>query len=143
MSDPNQRSQAEETQQGGVADQESAGELATSDAAATETGQTAEPEAAQTAEPAAKPEVKRTRMGILWSTLVVAAIVLVLLLIFIVQNSQSMSIYFFGAQGKLPAGVALLLAAVGGVLLVAIPGYGRILQLRRAVRKAGGPQKKK
>jgi uncharacterized integral membrane protein len=36
-----------------------------------------------------------------------------------------------------PPGVALLLAAVAGLLLVAIPGGLRILQLRRAATRAG------
>ncbi|WP_231644763.1 LapA family protein [Sciscionella sediminilitoris] len=105
----------------------------------TEVEQAAETPAPSTSTPA-KPKVKNTRMGVVWTTLVLAAIVLVLLLIFIVQNLQPVKIYFFGAQGELPAGVALLLAAVGGVLLVAIPGYGRILQLRKAAKKAGSPK---
>ncbi len=37
---------------------------------------------------------------------------------------------FFGAHGNTPMGVALLLAAVFGTLLVAIPGSVRIMQLR-------------
>jgi hypothetical protein len=58
------------------------------------------------------------------------AVALFLLLIFILENSQSVSIGYFGAHGHLPLGVALLLAAVLGVLLVALPGTARILQLR-------------
>ena len=41
-----------------------------------------------------------------------------------------MSIGYFGAHGHLPLGVALLLTAVLGVLLVVIPGTARIIQLR-------------
>jgi uncharacterized integral membrane protein len=67
----------------------------------------------------------------------VAAVILILLLTFILQNNRSVQLSFFGAHGHLPLGVALLLAAAGGVVLVAIPGYGRIIQLRRAVRRAG------
>jgi uncharacterized integral membrane protein len=37
----------------------------------------------------------------------------------------------------LPSCVALLLAAILGILLVAIPGSLRILQLRRAARRTG------
>jgi hypothetical protein len=40
---------------------------------------------------------------------------------------------FFGAHGHLPLGIALLLAAILGVLLVVIPGTGRIVQLRMMV----------
>jgi uncharacterized integral membrane protein len=67
----------------------------------------------------------------------VAAVILILLLTFILQNNVPVQITFFGAHGRLTVGVALLLAAAGGVVLVAIPGYGRIIQLRRAVKRAG------
>ena len=87
--------------------------------------------------PASRPTatLKRTRTGGLWVGLTLGAVVLVLLLVFILQNLAQVQIYFFWANGQLPLGVALLLAAVAGVLLVAIPGYGRILQLRRAARR--------
>ena len=91
-------------------------------------------------EPAApEPEVARlryTRISGLWVGVTVAAVVLLLLLIFILQNNTYVTIYFFGWGGNFPLGVALLLAAICGVLLVAVPGYGRILQLRRAARRA-------
>ena len=74
--------------------------------------------------------VRRTRMGGLWVAAVLAAVVLLLLLIFILENQHQVSIGYFGAHGHLPLGVALLLAAVLGVLLVVIPGTGRIIQLR-------------
>jgi uncharacterized integral membrane protein len=58
------------------------------------------------------------------------AVVLLLLLIFILQNGQRSDVYYLGAHGHLPMGVALLLAAVFGVLLVAVPTVVRIVQLR-------------
>ncbi|MEV1289472.1 lipopolysaccharide assembly protein LapA domain-containing protein [Micromonospora sp. NPDC049679] len=58
------------------------------------------------------------------------ALVLLMLLIFVLQNGQRTEVSFFGAHGHLPLGVALLLAAVFGVLLVAVPGTARIAQLR-------------
>ena len=88
------------------------------------------------AEPSAAPG--RSRAGALWVGLVVSAIVLVLLLIFVLQNSGPARIAFLGWDGTLPTGVALLLAAVGGVLLVALPGSLRIAQLRRQARR--GPR---
>ncbi|MFI9388327.1 lipopolysaccharide assembly LapA domain-containing protein [Kutzneria sp. NPDC052558] len=88
-------------------------------------------------EPAAELALlKRTRISGLWIGVTVAAVVLLLLLVFIVQNNTDATIYFFGWSFALPLGVALLAAAICGVLLVAIPGYGRILQLRRAARRA-------
>lgn len=79
--------------------------------------------------------VRRTRTGGWWVALVAAAIVLLLLLIFVLQNGASVAVSFLGAQAKLPLGIALLLAAIAGVLIVAIPGTGRILQLRHLARQ--------
>jgi uncharacterized integral membrane protein len=79
--------------------------------------------------------VKRTRMGGLWVAAAGSALVLLLLLIFILENGQRVSISYFGAHGHMPLGVALLLAAVLGVLLVVIPGTGRIIQLRMAAHR--------
>jgi lipopolysaccharide assembly protein A len=55
--------------------------------------------------------------------------------VFILENSQQVNIGYFGAHGHLPLGVALLLAAVLGILLVVIPGAGRMIQLRRTARR--------
>jgi uncharacterized integral membrane protein len=79
--------------------------------------------------------VRRTRIGGTWVAAVLFAVVLLLLLIFILQNGKRVDISFFGAHGHLPLGVALLLAAVLGVLLVVIPGSGRIIQLRMVARR--------
>jgi len=81
--------------------------------------------------------VPRSRMGGVWVALVVAAFVFLLLLIFILQNGQWAQVSFLGAHGHLPMGVALLLAAVFGVLLVALPGTARIIQLRMLGRRRG------
>ncbi|MEV0398315.1 lipopolysaccharide assembly protein LapA domain-containing protein [Polymorphospora rubra] len=87
--------------------------------------------------------MKRSRVGGLWVAAVVFAFVLLLLLIFVLQNGQPAEVSFLGAHGTLPMGVALLLAAVFGVLLVALPGTARIVQLRkldrRPVKQAGPP----
>jgi len=82
-------------------------------------------------------KVPRSRMGGVWVALVVAAFVFLLLLIFILQNGQRAQVSFLGAHGHLPMGVALLLAAVFGVLLVALPGTARIIQLRMLGRRRG------
>jgi uncharacterized integral membrane protein len=71
-----------------------------------------------------------------WVALIVGALLFLLLLIFILQNGQSAQVTFLGARATLPMGVALLLAAVFGVLLVALPGTVRILQLRALNRRA-------
>jgi uncharacterized integral membrane protein len=79
--------------------------------------------------------VRHSRTGGLWAGLVLSALVLLLLLVFILQNGNPVQISFFALEGVLPVGVALLLAAIAGVLLVAIPGSLRIMQLRRAARR--------
>jgi putative membrane protein len=79
--------------------------------------------------------VHRTRASGLWVGMALAAIVLLLLLVFILENGQQANIGYFGAHGRLPLGVALLLAAVAGALLVTIPGSARIMQLRRTARR--------
>ncbi|MDN5929843.1 MAG: lipopolysaccharide assembly protein LapA domain-containing protein [Pseudonocardia sp.] len=82
------------------------------------------------------PVVTRTRTGGLWTGLILSAIVGIFLLVFILQNDTPIRINFLGFSGTLPTGVALLLAAIAGLLLVAIPGGLRILQLRRAAKRA-------
>jgi uncharacterized integral membrane protein len=94
-----------------------------------------EPPTVPTAQPG-EPVVRRSRTGGLWTGLILSAIVLVFLLLFILQNQESVTITFLGFSGRIPIGVALLLAAVAGLLLVAIPGGVRIMQLRRAARRA-------
>jgi lipopolysaccharide assembly protein A len=79
--------------------------------------------------------IKRTRTGGVWVASALSALVLVLLLIFILENGQRVNIGYFGFHGHLPLGVALLFAAALGVLLVVIPGTGRIVQLRITARR--------
>jgi putative membrane protein len=79
--------------------------------------------------------IRRTRLGGAWVAVALFAVVLLLLLVFILENGQQVNIGYFGAHGHLPLGVALLLAAVLGILLVVIPGAGRMMQLRRTARR--------
>src|SRR5690242_17482105 len=79
--------------------------------------------------------IKRTRTGGIWVAVGFFAVVLLLLLIFILQNGQKVDISYMGAHGHLPLGVALLLAAVCGVLLVVLAGTARISQLRTTARR--------
>ncbi len=89
--------------------------------------------------PAAPPprphRVRRTRISGAWTAAALFAVVLLLLLIFILENGQKVSVTFFGATAHLPLGVALLLSAVLGILLLVIPGTARIVQLRITARR--------
>ena len=80
-------------------------------------------------------QIRRTRTGALWVAVTAAALVLLLLLIFILQNGRQVQVSFFGADGHLPLGVAMLLSAVAGALLVALLGTARIVQLRLVARR--------
>jgi len=79
--------------------------------------------------------IKRTRTGGIWVAVAFFAVILLLLLIFILQNGQKVDISYLGMHGHLPLGVALLLAAVSGVLLVVLAGTARIGQLRATARR--------
>lgn len=77
---------------------------------------------------------KGSRTGGAWVIAVLAAVVLLFLLVFILRNLGEVRISVLWMTVSLPLGVALLLAAICGALLVAIPGTGRIIQLRRQYR---------
>jgi uncharacterized integral membrane protein len=80
-------------------------------------------------------KIRRTRISGLWVSVGFFAVVLLLLLIFILQNGTKVDISYMGAHGHLPLGVALLLSAVCGVLLVVLAGAARISQLRTVARR--------
>ncbi|MGH3560626.1 MAG: LapA family protein [Mycobacterium sp.] len=84
---------------------------------------------------APKPPVPFTRAAALWSSLIVGFLILIVLLIFITQNTASADFQFLSFHWTLPLGVAILLAAVGGGLLTVLVGTARIYQLRRAAKK--------
>jgi uncharacterized integral membrane protein len=79
----------------------------------------------------------RTRISGAWVAVVIAAVVLVLLLVFILQNTRSVKVSYFTVNGTMPLGVALLLAAVGGVLVAGVVASLRIWQLRHRLNKSG------
>jgi uncharacterized integral membrane protein len=66
----------------------------------------------------------------------IGVVVLVLDLVFIIQNSQSVKVSFFTGSVHMPLGVALLLAVVGGLLLASVVALLRALQLRRRGRQS-------
>jgi uncharacterized integral membrane protein len=62
-------------------------------------------------------------------------VLIVLLIIFIAENSGSVTVSFLGAHGKISLGLAMLIAAVVGAVVTLLVGTTRILQLRREVRR--------
>jgi uncharacterized integral membrane protein len=83
----------------------------------------------------AEPAIGFTRAGALWTALIAGFLILILLLIFIAQNTASTPFQFLGWHWTLPLGVAILLAAVVGGLITVAVGTARILQLRRAAKR--------
>lgn len=88
------------------------------------------------ATPAPGSPTRRTRISAAWVGVIIGVVVLAFLLAFIIQNSQSVKVSVFSAHVRMPLGVALLLAAVGGVLLAGIVASLRIWQLRHRVRQS-------
>ncbi|MGC2655199.1 MAG: lipopolysaccharide assembly protein LapA domain-containing protein [Mycobacterium sp.] len=85
---------------------------------------------------ATTPESARfTRAGAVWSALTVGFLILIVLLVFISQNTTSPQFAFLGWRWSMPLGVAILLAAVFGGLITVLAGTARIFQLRRAAKK--------
>ncbi|RAX18626.1 DUF1049 domain-containing protein [Pseudarthrobacter sp. AG30] len=82
------------------------------------------------------PESKVTRAGVIWAGVVASLILLILLIIFILQNQEQAMVQFLGFEGSVPLGMALFIAAVTGGVLVAVAGGARILQLRATAHRA-------
>lgn len=95
------------------------------------------PDGAAAARPSIRTSPGRTRIGGAWIGLILGAVVLVFLLIFILQNLDPARVVFLGLEATLPLGIWLLFAAIAGVLLLAIPGLGRMVQWRRAAKRTG------
>lgn len=79
--------------------------------------------------------VHRTRAAALWAALTLGFIILIILLIFIAQNTDQAEFAFLGWHWSLPVGVAILFAAVAGGLVTVAVGAVRMFQLRRAAKK--------
>jgi putative membrane protein len=76
-----------------------------------------------------------TRISGMRTALIVGIVVLIVVLIFIIQNAHTVSISFLGAHLRLSLAVALLLAAVAGALIMAAAGTARITELRHIMRR--------
>ena len=70
----------------------------------------------------------------------IAVLALVAILVFILQNSATVSLSFLFFHGRLPLAIALLFAMLLGAVIVLASGAARILQLRAVARRAGRRQ---
>ena len=79
--------------------------------------------------------VPATRTGALWWALGFSMLLLILVLVFILQNLSSASTSFFSVKWTIPLGLDLLLAALLGGVIAFLLGTARMLQLRRVARR--------
>ncbi|GAA1484250.1 LapA family protein [Brachybacterium fresconis] len=111
------------------------------DPAGTRTGEAPAPRP-EKSEPVEPVSSGGRRTAGIWISLILGAIVLVLLLIFVIQNSDTASFEYFGASFDLPLGVAMLLAAIAGALVMALVGSVRMIQMSWTIRKMRKQQEK-
>lgn len=71
----------------------------------------------------------------LWLALILGALLLILLLVFVVQNNTPADFQYFQWSFSLPLGVAMLVAAVAGALIMAAVGSVRMMQMSWQLRK--------
>ena len=84
----------------------------------------------------AAPDSAAGRLGSAWVGLVLGALVTILLLVFIAQNTTATEVQYLGLYFSLPLGVLILFAAIAGALIMALFAGFRILQLRMRARRA-------
>jgi len=77
-----------------------------------------------------------TRARAVWAATGVALLLLILLIVFMLQNSTKVDVHFLGMSGSIPLGMAVLIAAVGGGVVVAIAGIARVTELRMGARRS-------
>ena len=82
------------------------------------------------------PGERRSRLSGAWTALVVGVVALLVILVFVLQNLQSVEVRFLTFHGRLPLAIALLFAVILGAIIVLAFGGGRILQLRLVARRA-------
>lgn len=78
---------------------------------------------------------KQTLAGGTWVALIVGALLLILLLVFIMQNQTTVELNLFAWTFQFPAGIGFLLAAITGALIMALVGGVRMFEYRRQLRK--------
>jgi uncharacterized integral membrane protein len=91
-------------------------------------------------QPDQEPYPGEERLGGPWTAVVIGLLALVLILVFILQNLQSVELSFLIFHGHLPVAIALLFAVILGATIVLAFGGARIMQLRmvaRASRRRG------
>lgn len=82
-----------------------------------------------------EPVASGSKTTAIWVALILGAIILILLLIFVIQNSTRSQFEYFAWTFQLPLGVAMLLAAIAGALVMALVGSVRMIQMSMQLRR--------
>jgi uncharacterized integral membrane protein len=80
-------------------------------------------------------EIRRTRASTAYVSVAVGLAVLIVVLIFVLQNLSDASIHFLGAHFRMPVGLLVLAAAIAGGVVVLLVSLARVLQLRLLARR--------
>lgn len=75
---------------------------------------------------------RKDRDSTVWMRVIPALVALVVMLIFILQNFQSVKVSFITLHGSFPLALALLLSAILGALIVVFLELVRVVQRRRS-----------
>jgi uncharacterized integral membrane protein len=76
-----------------------------------------------------------TRIRAAWVGVWAGIAAIILLIIFIGQNTTKVDIHFLWMDGRIPVALALLIAGVGGAVIALAVSAARILQMRRHMRR--------
>ena len=80
--------------------------------------------------------IRGTKASKAWAATAAATLLLLLTLVFAFQNGDDVEVRFLFMNGTVALGLALLLAAVLGGLVVLLFGVVRVTQLRRAAKRS-------
>jgi uncharacterized integral membrane protein len=95
---------------------------------------TSTPQASSPPPPAQRRQL-HTRISGIRMGLIAGFAVLILVVIFVIQNPAAVNISFLGAHLRVSLAVAILLAAIAGALVMTAAGTARIAQLRHGIRR--------
>ncbi|MFD6389437.1 LapA family protein [Nocardia sp. NPDC055029] len=84
---------------------------------------------------ATPPGVHGSKTGYAWIALLAAALIGIIVLIFIIQNLEKVTVDLLFWHFSLPIGITVLLSVIAGALVMGLVGGVRILQLRHAAKK--------
>ncbi|WP_328403950.1 LapA family protein [Nocardia sp. NBC_00403] len=105
--------------------------------------ESSEPEPGRPPEPVVPPTppkpvaktLEKSRTGDTWIAFIVAALIGILVLIFIMQNLEQQRVDLLFWDFSLPVGILVLLSVIAGALVMALVGGVRIVQLRRVAKR--------